>query len=170
MIPTIYLSLWFSMWRLILMSLHFSAALSSGHLCKTLASESPLSRALKVPLPLSPLTFPTVALLLVPASTYLRVQDAIFKSVSQVWLILADHMLLCWSILSRNLGNLWTARGSPFDLWFISGSVLLKSTGALCSFSHSEGHPSRTSLYYFAQEHLPGAHSCVLNNPSVESN
>ena len=35
-------------------------------------------------------------------------------------------------------------------------------------FSHSEGHPSSTSIYYFAQEHLPRALSCFLNNPSIE--
>lgn len=65
----------------------------------------------------------------------------VFKECEQMWLLLAGNMLLCWSILPRNLGNLWTARRFPFDLWFISGSVLLKSTGALCSSSHSEGPP-----------------------------
>lgn len=103
------------------------------------------------------LTCPIIAFLPILVSTYLRVQNTIFfvKKYEKMWLILADNMLLCWSILPRNLGNLWTARRFPFDLWFISGSVLLKSTGALCSFSHSEGHPSCISKYYFAQEHLP---------------
>lgn len=113
------------------------------------------------------LTFPTVATLLVPASTW-ECKTLYLKEREQIWLILVDDMLLYWSILPRNLGNLWTARRFPFDLRFVSGSVLLKSTGVLCSFSHSEGHPSSTSVYYFAQEHLPRAHSCFLNNPSIE--
>lgn len=113
------------------------------------------------------LTFPTVATLLVPASTW-ECKTLYLKEREQIWLILVDDMLLYWSILPRNLGNLWTARRFPFDLRLVSGSVLLKSTGVLCSFSHSEGHPSSTSIYYFAQEHLPRAHSCFLNNPSIE--
>ena len=112
------------------------------------------------------LTFPTVATLLVPASTW-ECKTLYLKEREQIWLILVDDMLLYWSILPRNLGNLWTARRFPFDLRLVSGSVLLKSTGVLCSFSHSEGHPSSTSIYYFAQEHLPRAHSCFLNNPST---
>lgn len=58
-------------------------------------------------------------------------------------------MLFCWMgtlSLSEIFENLKDAKGFLYHLWFISGSVLLKSTGALCSSSQSKSCPSVTVL------------------------
>lgn len=155
MIPTIYLSLWLRLWWLTFISLHFS-----GHLCVRLWIPKDPAQAMVFALPPSP-HLSHCCIFANPCQHLSESAKHYFfiffcKKCEQMWLILADNLLLCWSILPRNLGNLWTVRRFPFDLWFISGSVLLKSTGALCSLSHSKGHPSCISKYYFAQEHLPG--------------